>query len=79
MRELKRPAADKAIVLSAAEPSMNIESPCIRVCNIDAATGLCVGCARTLDEIARWRDLDAAARLRVLAAVEARRAGTEAA
>jgi len=31
-----------------------IESPCTKVCTMDAASGLCVGCGRTLDEIARW-------------------------
>jgi uncharacterized protein len=31
-----------------------IETPCIKVCAIDPASGLCVGCGRTLDEIARW-------------------------
>jgi predicted Fe-S protein YdhL (DUF1289 family) len=29
-------------------------SPCINVCRIDDATGLCVGCLRSLDEIAAW-------------------------
>ncbi len=29
-------------------------SPCISVCRMNAATGLCEGCCRTLDEIARW-------------------------
>ena len=29
-------------------------SPCISVCRMDAATGLCEGCFRTLDEIASW-------------------------
>ena len=29
-------------------------SPCINVCRIDDATGLCVGCLRTLSEIAAW-------------------------
>ena len=29
-------------------------SPCISVCRIDAATGLCQGCLRTLQEIADW-------------------------
>ena len=29
-------------------------SPCISVCRMDAATGLCEGCFRTLDEIAGW-------------------------
>ena len=31
-----------------------IESPCNRVCAIDAPTGYCIGCGRTLDEIANW-------------------------
>ena len=29
-------------------------SPCISVCRMDAATGLCEGCFRTLEEIAAW-------------------------
>jgi predicted Fe-S protein YdhL (DUF1289 family) len=31
-----------------------VPSPCISVCRMDAATGICEGCYRTLDEIARW-------------------------
>jgi predicted Fe-S protein YdhL (DUF1289 family) len=41
-------------------------SPCIAVCRLDPATGLCVGCGRSIDEIARWPDLDEAERRRVL-------------
>ncbi|WP_323031622.1 DUF1289 domain-containing protein [Brachymonas denitrificans] len=33
-------------------------SPCINVCQIDPASGLCRGCWRTLDEIAHWAVLD---------------------
>ena len=29
-------------------------SPCISICRMDADTGLCEGCFRTLDEIAGW-------------------------
>lgn len=29
-------------------------SPCISICRMDAVTGLCEGCYRTLDEIAVW-------------------------
>ncbi|MFQ0813042.1 hypothetical protein AVM02_15260 [Brucella anthropi] len=36
-----------------------IASPCILVCTIDPETGFCLGCARTLDEIARWSSMDA--------------------
>ncbi|MFO1291673.1 MAG: DUF1289 domain-containing protein [Rubrivivax sp.] len=39
-----------------------VASPCIDVCRIDAASGWCAGCLRTLDEIAAWAALDDAAR-----------------
>ena len=29
-------------------------SPCISICRMDAVTGLCEGCFRTLEEIAAW-------------------------
>ncbi|MBG6079606.1 putative Fe-S protein YdhL (DUF1289 family) [Rubrivivax gelatinosus] len=31
-----------------------VPSPCIDVCRMDAASGWCEGCLRTLDEIAAW-------------------------
>lgn len=31
-----------------------VPSPCIGICRMDPDTGLCEGCQRTLDEIARW-------------------------
>jgi predicted Fe-S protein YdhL (DUF1289 family) len=31
-----------------------IESPCIRVCTLDATGELCLGCFRTLEEIGSW-------------------------
>ncbi len=34
--------------------SSPVTSPCVNVCRIDAATGWCEGCLRTLDEIAAW-------------------------
>ena len=54
-----------------------VASPCISVCRIDDATRLCVGCLRTLDEIAAWGTLDNAARRRVWHAIEQRRAQLE--
>jgi len=29
-------------------------SPCISLCQMDAGTGLCVGCQRTIEEIVAW-------------------------
>jgi len=51
-----------------------IVSPCTSVCEMDAHTGLCRGCFRTLDEIARWSMLDDDARRIVMAELPARRA-----
>lgn len=53
---------------------MTIESPCIKVCAIDPRSGLCTGCGRTLDEIARWVVLSAAERAAIMAALPRRRA-----
>ena len=35
-----------------------VASPCINVCRMDAASGLCEGCLRTIDEIAAWGTMD---------------------
>ncbi|MCF3973709.1 DUF1289 domain-containing protein [Paracoccus salsus] len=43
------------------------QSPCVNICVIHPHEGLCVGCLRTLDEIACWASLSAAARRQVLA------------
>jgi uncharacterized protein len=50
-----------------------MESPCIKNCNIDAASGLCIGCARTLDEIAGWFRLNSDERRRIMASLDTRR------
>ncbi len=48
-------------------------SPCISVCRIDAASGFCEGCLRTIDEIAHWSLLDDDERRTILAEVAQRR------
>jgi uncharacterized protein len=47
------------------DPAETIESPCIDVCVIDPETGLCRGCARTLEEIAAWTTYTPAERRRI--------------
>jgi predicted Fe-S protein YdhL (DUF1289 family) len=49
-----------------------IESPCVRICAIDSASNLCLGCGRTLDEIARWYGMSPDDRSRVMAELPAR-------
>jgi predicted Fe-S protein YdhL (DUF1289 family) len=47
------------------EPPIEVPSPCVAICRIDAASGLCEGCARTLDEISDWLILEPAERFAV--------------
>jgi predicted Fe-S protein YdhL (DUF1289 family) len=58
-----------------ADPSaaIGVPSPCIDVCRIDARSGWCEGCGRTLDEIAAWGGLDDAQKLAVWDALDRRR------
>ena len=60
--------------MSAAAEPRGVPSPCTSVCTIDQATGLCAGCARTLDEIAAWGALTDAEKCEVLQRLPARRA-----
>ncbi len=54
-------------------PTAGVASPCISVCRMDDASGLCIGCLRTLDEIAAWGTLDDDARREVWVAIARRR------
>ena len=47
-------------------------SPCILVCQLDRATGWCLGCGRSGDEIAAWPRLDDRTRERLMAALPPR-------
>ena len=51
-----------------------IESPCVKICTLDARSAVCLGCRRTIDEIARWGAMSTAERARVMAELPARRA-----
>jgi predicted Fe-S protein YdhL (DUF1289 family) len=55
-----------------ANAETNIESPCNRVCVVHPTLGLCIGCGRSLDEIARWIDFAAADRARIMAQLPSR-------
>lgn len=50
-----------------------IASPCVNVCVMDPASGLCRGCRRTLEEIAGWTRLSEAERRRIMDELPARR------
>ena len=44
-------------------------SPCMNICVLDASR-TCIGCRRTLDEIARWGRMSAAEQWQVIARLE---------
>ena len=50
-----------------------MESPCVNVCSIDPVTRLCLGCGRTIDEIAGWSALAPHERRQIMRDLERRR------
>jgi predicted Fe-S protein YdhL (DUF1289 family) len=56
-----------------------VPSPCINVCRMDAASGWCEGCLRTIDEIVAWGTMADDDKRAVWQLIEQRRAHWEAA
>ncbi|RYD56939.1 MAG: DUF1289 domain-containing protein [Sphingomonadales bacterium] len=54
-----------------------VESPCVDICVMDGATGWCLGCGRTIDEIAGWGECSAQTRAAVMAELPVRMAALE--
>ena len=50
-----------------------MNSPCTKVCVMDPENRYCVGCARTLGEIARWGEMREQERAAVMAELPARK------
>jgi predicted Fe-S protein YdhL (DUF1289 family) len=50
-----------------------VPSPCINICRMDAATGWCEGCQRTLQEISTWSGMSGADKRAIWQALAARR------
>jgi predicted Fe-S protein YdhL (DUF1289 family) len=55
-------------------PEPSVATPCIKVCVVDGESGLCLGCLRTLPEIAGWGRLAEDERLALMAELPARKA-----
>jgi predicted Fe-S protein YdhL (DUF1289 family) len=49
-----------------------MQSPCINVCVIDATTGFCSGCGRSLAEIAAWTAMTDGERRRIMGELASR-------
>ena len=52
-----------------AAPPRPIVTPCVKVCAVDGASGFCLGCRRTLPEIAGWAKLSDAERAAIMTAL----------
>jgi uncharacterized protein len=49
-----------------------METPCNKICVIDPMSGLCRGCGRTAEEIARWTAMTDTERRDIMDALAAR-------
>lgn len=52
-----------------AKPPRPIATPCVKVCAVDGVSGYCLGCRRTLAEIAGWAKLSDEERAAITAAL----------
>ena len=59
--------------MSASGPPRPIRTPCVQVCVVDGESGLCLGCYRTLQEVAGWAAFSDAEREALMAALPGRR------
>ncbi len=50
-----------------------MESPCTKVCVIDAAARLCKGCGRSIEVITAWSAYTSAERRRIMSELPARK------
>ena len=62
----------REVRLLGADEAGALPSPCISVCRMDPASGLCQGCLRTIDEIVAWGSLDDSDKRAVWALIERR-------
>ncbi|WP_029418261.1 DUF1289 domain-containing protein [Brevundimonas bacteroides] len=54
-------------------PPNAVATPCIKVCVVDGASGLCLGCYRTLGEIGGWSALSDDQRAEIMTELSGRR------
>lgn len=54
-------------------PPAPIKTPCVKVCVVDAETGLCMGCYRQLSEVAGWARLSDEERAGIMADLPGRK------
>lgn len=52
---------------------VDVVSPCVKLCKIDANTSLCQGCLRTLEEITLWSKASSETKLAIWKKIEIRK------
>jgi len=48
-------------------------TPCVRICKLDEASGICAGCHRTLDEIEKWSEYTDEQKKQIMVAIDIRK------
>jgi predicted Fe-S protein YdhL (DUF1289 family) len=56
-----------------ANVAIDVASPCVKACKINAETNLCNGCLRTLDEIIVWSKASNTVKLAIWSKIEERK------
>ena len=54
-------------------PANTIATPCIKLCIVDGESGLCMGCFRSLPEVARWGRISDVERAEIMSGLPDRR------
>jgi predicted Fe-S protein YdhL (DUF1289 family) len=54
------------------QPPRPIVTPCVKVCAVDGTSGYCLGCRRTLPEIAAWSRMSEQERAAIMDALPTR-------
>lgn len=49
-----------------------VESPCVKICVVHPEARICVGCRRSIDEIARWSGMTSDQRRAIMAELPGR-------
>ena len=60
------------VAVDSTADTSSMETPCVKICTLDARSGLCLGCGRTIEEITRWSRMSDAERSRIMAELPAR-------
>jgi len=55
------------------EGDQPVSTPCVKVCVVEPRTRLCIGCLRSIDEIAGWSRMTEAQRQEIMAALPGRK------